>query len=297
MLNLSGIYYFAYDWYFRAGLEYPAVLFTVLFAVFAFGSCWGSFLNVCIWRMPRRESVVTAPSHCTSCGSDIRWFDNIPVISYLVLRGRCRVCKAPYSCRYFVVEVITGLTFIALFLKIGIVKQLPQTILLYWLGFWYLLGAAWIDAKHRIIPDALSLSVLIFSLVISAVFPEAVGADIWWKGLVSALLSSAATFAVLYLFAAVGRKLARGRDAFGMGDIKLCSVLAIILGIAGVCFALFAASVFGMIYGTIIAVKRRRKISTTAIPFAPFIAAGAVIWMFAGNWILPFISGMKNICS
>ena len=296
MLNLSGIYYFNYDWYFRAGLEYPAVLLTVLFAIFAFGSCWGSFLNVCIWRMPRRESVVTAPSHCTSCGSDIRWFDNIPVVSYLVLRGRCRVCKTPYSCRYFVVEVITGVVFIALFLKAGAVQQLPQTILLYWLGFWYLLGAAWIDAKHRIIPDALSLPVFIIAVLICTFLPEAAGADTYWKGAVSALLSGAVTFAFLYLFAVIGRKLARGRDAFGMGDVKLCAVLAVILGISGTCFAIFAASIAGMIYGTVIAIRRHRKIGTTAIPFAPFIALGAVIWMFAGNWILQFMSGAKFIC-
>lgn len=296
MLNLTGIYFAGYDWYFRAGLEYPAVLLSVLFAIFAFGSCWGSFLNVCIWRMPRRESVVTAPSHCTVCGNDIRWYDNIPVVSYLVLRGRCRMCSTPYSCRYFAVELITGSVFIALFLKLGAVEQLPQTTLFYWLGFWYLLGAAWIDAKHRIIPDRLTIPVLIIAVILSAVFPEAVGADIHWKGAATAIISAAAVSGFLYLFALAGRKIAKGRDALGLGDVKLCAVLAIILGIAGVCFSLFAASIGGMVYGTILAIKRRRPIGTTAIPFAPFIATGAVIWMFAGNWILPFIAGMKNIC-
>ena len=277
MLNLTGIYYLDYDWYFRAGLEYPAVLLSVLFAIFAFGACWGSFLNVCIWRMPRRESVVTAPSHCTVCGNDIKWYDNIPVISYLVLRGRCRMCKTPYSCRYFVVELITALVFIALFLKAGAVSQLPQTILFYWLGFWYLLGAAWIDAKHRIIPDMLTLPVLIIAVILSAVFPEAVGETLRWKGAACAIISAAAVSGFLYLFSLAGRKLAKGRDALGLGDVKLCAVLAIILGVAGTCFALFAASIGGMIYGTVLAVKRRRPIGTTAIPFAPFIAAGAVI--------------------
>ena len=295
MLNLNGIYYFAYDWYFRAGLEYPAVLISVLFAIFAFGSCWGSFLNVCIWRMPRRESVVSAPSHCTVCGSDIRWFDNIPVVSYLVLRGKCRVCKTPYSCRYFVVEIITGLSFIAIFLKAGAVNQLPQTILLYWLGFWYLLGAAWIDAKHRIIPDALTFPVLVFAVILSALFPETMGAKVHWKGALCALLSAAVVYGVLYLFSVIGRKLAGGRDAFGMGDVKLCAVLAVIIGISGTCFSLFAASTAGIIYGTVLALKRKRRIRSIAIPFAPFIAAGAFVWMLAGNWILPFIAGMKNI--
>ena len=296
MLNLTGIYFSDYDWFFRAGLEYPAVLISVLFAIFAFGACWGSFLNVCIWRMPRRESVVTAPSHCTVCGNDIRWFDNIPVVSYLALRGKCRMCKTPYSCRYFVVEVITGLAFIALFLKAGAAEQTPSATLLYWLGFWYLLGAAWIDAKHRIIPDLLTFPVLIISVILCAAFPQSVGESVHWKGAVNAIISAAAVSGFLYIFSLVGKKLAKGRDALGLGDVKLCAVLAIILGVAGTCFALFAASVGGIIYGTILAVKRRRRIASTAIPFAPFIAAGAVIWMFAGNWILPFIAGMKNIC-
>ncbi|MBQ7396015.1 MAG: prepilin peptidase [Lentisphaeria bacterium] len=295
MLNLTGIYFFAYDWAFRAGLEYPAVLFSVLFAAFAFGACWGSFLNVCIWRMPRRESVVSAPSHCTSCGYDIKWYDNIPVVSYLVLRGKCRKCRTPYSCRYFVVEVVTGLAFVAIFLKAAAVNQTPQTVLLYWLAFWYLLGAAWIDAKHRIIPDDLTFPVLVISIILSGVFPEAVGQKVWWKGVVSALASAAAVSGFLYVFSLIGRKLAKGRDALGLGDVKLCGVLAVTIGIFGCCFSLFAASIAGIIYGTVLAVKRRRSIGRFAIPFAPFIAGGAVIWMFAGNWILEFFRHINHL--
>lgn len=285
MLNIHGIYLFSYDWYFRAGLEYPIVLAAVLFAVFAFGACWGSFLNVCIWRMPRRESVVTAPSHCTVCGSDIRWYDNIPVVSYLVLRGKCRVCKTPYSCRYFIVEVITGVAFILLFLKTALVNQTPQTVIFYWLTFWYLLGAAWIDAKHRIIPDALTFPVMLITAILAGIFPQAMGCSVWWKGVFSSLLSGVPVGAILWIFSIAGRKLARGRDAFGLGDVKMCALLAMLLGIFGTMFALFAASILGMIYGAVIAVRQHRKIGTTAIAFAPFIAAGAVIWMFAGNWI------------
>ena len=109
-----------YDWWFRAGFEYPSCLAFALIAIFIFGSCWGSFMNVCIWRMPRRESVVTAPSHCTACGADIRWYDNLPVISYIVLRGKCRACHTHYSCRYFIVEVIMGLLFCGVFIKAGL---------------------------------------------------------------------------------------------------------------------------------------------------------------------------------
>ena len=106
---------YASDWWFRLGLNYPAVCAFAVFAAFAYGACLGSFMNVCIWRMPRGESVVNAPSHCTKCGAHIRWYDNLPVISYLVLRGRCRSCHAPYSPRYFAVEVLCGALFVAVF--------------------------------------------------------------------------------------------------------------------------------------------------------------------------------------
>ena len=295
MLNLYGIYYNSYDWFFRAGFEYPFVLISALAAVFAFGACWGSFLNVCIWRMPRKESVVTAPSHCTSCGNEIRWYDNIPVLSYLVLRGRCRACRTPYSCRYMIVEAVTGTAFVLLFLKASLTCQTPQSVLLYFLAFWYLLGAAWIDAKHRIIPDALTLPVFIISLVICTVFPESTGQKQYWEGAISAVLSAGIVYAVLYLFSLIGRKLAGGRDALGLGDVKLCAVLAVLIGVFGTFFALFAASCAGMIYGCIIAAKRHRSISKTAVPFAPFIAAGACLWMFSGNWILKFFAALRAI--
>ena len=110
----------SFPWWTRLGLEYPELLTIALVAVFAVGSCFGSFLNVCIWRLPLGESIVSVPSHCTKCGYEIRWYDNIPIISYLVLRGRCRNCREPYSPRYLIVEALTGLLFVAVFLKVGV---------------------------------------------------------------------------------------------------------------------------------------------------------------------------------
>ena len=110
----------SFPWGTRLGLEYPELLTIALVAVFAVGSCFGSFLNVCIWRLPLGESIVSVPSHCTKCGYEIRWYDNIPIISYLVLRGRCRNCREPYSPRYLIVEALTGLLFVAVFLKVGL---------------------------------------------------------------------------------------------------------------------------------------------------------------------------------
>ena len=122
---------FPYDWWTRWGLVYPAVFFSACFAAFAYGACLGSFMNVCIWRMPRGESVVNAPSHCTKCGAHIRWYDNLPVVSYLVLRGRCRNCHAPYSPRYLAVEVLCGLLFVAVLVKCGLTRQVPGVMFFY----------------------------------------------------------------------------------------------------------------------------------------------------------------------
>ena len=114
------------DWYSRIGMVYPAVWAVVFFWIFAFGACWGSFLNVCVWRIPRGESLSKAASHCTSCGKCICWYDNLPVISFLILRGRCRHCRSSYSSSYFWVELCCGVLFVLEVLKSGFLRQRRQ---------------------------------------------------------------------------------------------------------------------------------------------------------------------------
>ena len=152
----------SFPWWTRLGLEYPELLTIALVAVFAVGSCFGSFLNVCIWRLPLGESIVSVPSHCTKCGYEIRWYDNIPIISYLVLRGRCRNCREPYSPRYLIVEALTGLLFVAVFLKVGLSAQPPATLALYWVMVLLCVTTSWIDVEHRLIPDATTYPALLF---------------------------------------------------------------------------------------------------------------------------------------
>ncbi|MBR2374568.1 MAG: prepilin peptidase [Lentisphaeria bacterium] len=274
----------AFDWWQRIGFDYPVVWISGIFAAFALGACLGSFLNVCIWRIPRGESVVTAPSHCTSCGADIRWYDNLPVISYLVLRGRCRKCGTPYSCRYLVVELITGILFTAILFKAGFARQVPAVIPLYWWCVLLAISCAWIDARFRIIPDALTYPAIFYGIVLHALMPSACGMTSALSGGLYALLSALIPGILLSVFAIIGNKLT-GKDVLGWGDVKFIAACGALLGFPGVLFVILGGSLSGTLYGMILTFRRGKKLSRCTIPFGPFLAGAAVVWTLAGNWI------------
>ena len=274
----------SYDWWERMGLHYPLAWGMAVFAAFALGACLGSFLNVCIWRIPRGESVVTAPSHCTSCGTEIRWYDNLPIISYLALRGRCRVCHTPYSCRYLVVEALTGSLFTAILLKTGFAQQVPSVIPLYWWTILLCISCAWIDAKFRIIPDALTWPAVFYGILLHGLMPSACGTQSALAGALYAFLSALLPAAFLSVFALAGRKLT-GKDVLGWGDVKFIAACGALLGFPGALFVLLSGSLSGTVYGVILAKIRKKPLGRCSIAFGPFLAAGAVIWTLAGNWI------------
>ena len=278
----------SYDWWFRAGFEYTGCLTFALISIFIFGSCWGSFMNVCIWRMPRRESVVTAPSHCTSCGADIHWYDNLPVISYIVLRGRCRACHTPYSCRYFIIEIIMGLLFCAVFIKAGLTQQVPGVIASYWILLLFAVAGAWIDAKHRIIPDALNYPAMLLGVVCAGLLPEVWGTKTWYIAIIYSLISGAVPGIFLALFAYLGEKIT-GKEVLGWGDVKFITACGTLLGLPGAFFILLAGSLAGSIGGTLWMLCRRKKLAGSTIAFGPFLAGSAILWVFAGNWFYPLL--------
>ena len=284
MLMFTELPLASYDWWERMGLHYPLAWGMAVFAAFALGACLGSFLNVCIWRIPREESVVTAPSHCTSCGTEIRWYDNLPIISYLVLRGRCRVCHTPYSCRYLVVEALTGSLFTAVLLKTGFAQQVPSVIPLYWWTILLCISCAWIDAKFRIIPDALTWPAVFYGILLHGLMPSACGAQSALAGALYAFLSALLPAAFLSVFALAGRKLT-GKDVLGWGDVKFIAACGALLGFPGALFVLLSGSLSGTVYGVILAKIRKKPLGRCSIAFGPFLAAGAVIWTLAGNWI------------
>ena len=190
-----------------------------LFAVFSafFGACVGSFLNVCIWRIPRGESVVAPRSHCPHCGMLIPWHLNIPVLSWLLLRGRCASCKGPIAIRYMLVELLTATLFLAVFLKWVIPDDLgmlplshPALILVYWLFIGGLVLGTFIDFEHYILPDSVTVGGMVAGPLLSAALPVLHGCEVWWQGLLMSLLGLAAGFGLLWGIVELG-KLAWGR--------------------------------------------------------------------------------------
>lgn len=246
----------------------------VIMALFAFvfGAVVGSFLNVCIYRMPLDQSVVSPGSRCVGCGTAIRWYDNIPVISWLLLRGRCRFCQAPFSFRYPLVELITAVLSLLLFMKYGLSPSY---------GVMFLFCAAlivitFIDFDHQIIPDELSLPGIVLGFLSSFFLPE--------PGWISSLLGAVAGWGSLALIF-YGYLWLTGREGMGGGDAKLLAMMGAFLGLQAIPFIIFASSLVGTVAGlSIMAVQRKDR--HLAIPFGPYLALGALLYIFVGPQLI-----------
>ncbi|MGA9354687.1 MAG: prepilin peptidase [Terriglobales bacterium] len=229
-------------------------------AIFALGLCWGSFLNVCIYRLPLGKSVVAPRSACPHCGQMIPLYHNVPVLSWLILRGKCRDCKEPISPRYLIVELITGALFLACYLHFG---PTLATVKCAVLGF-LLLGLVFTDAETKLLPDAMTLPGLAigigFSLLVpvndlaSRIMPglvsPAMRGEISWRlwSLSDSLLGAAVGASFLYGAAAIYLR-ARGVEGMGFGDVKLMAMIGAFLGTKLTVLTIFAASLGGSIFG------------------------------------------------
>ena len=239
---------------------------------FIFGAVVGSFLNVCIYRMPRDESVVSPPSHCPHCAHRIRWYDNIPLVSYLALRGKCRGCGARISLQYPLVELINGLLTLALFLRFG-----PSlTFLVLFLFCSALVVVTFIDIEHQIIPDEISLSGIVLGFACSFFLPW----QNWLNSLAGILLGGGSLLLVAW-----GYHRLTGKEGMGGGDIKLLAMMGAFLGWKAVPFIIFAGSLVGSVVG-ISMMLFQKKDSKLAIPFGPYLAFGALLYIFYGRGII-----------
>lgn len=242
------------------------------FFAFAFGAVVGSFLNVCICRMPKYESVVFPPSHCTRCDYVIRWYDNIPVLSYLFLKGRCRRCGESISPQYPLVELINGALALALFLKFG-----PSfAFALLFLLCSALVVVTFIDLEHQIIPDSITLPGIAVGFLASFFIPQ-LG---WLNSLIGILAGGGSLLIIAYGYQWLTKK-----DGMGGGDVKLLAMMGAFFGWKAVLFIIFAASLVGSVIG-ISVMLAQKKDSTLAIPFGPFLASAAVLYIFYGNRII-----------
>jgi len=254
----------------------PIIPITIL--AFVFGACIGSFLNVCIFRIPAGASIVRPPSSCPRCKTRIAFYDNIPILSWLLLMGKCRACGASIAVRYPLVELLTGL-----FAASAIVFFGPTWHALAAFAFIaVLIVVSFIDLDHRIIPDIISLpGIPIFFIAAIA------ATDLTWQsGAIGILAGGGSLYAVAWGYQAI-----TGREGMGGGDIKLLGMIGAFIGWQGVLFTLFAASAIGTLVG-ILAMVRSGKGMKLAIPFGPFLAMGAVLYLFFGKPIVHWYFGM-----
>lgn len=243
-----------------------------LFLSFVAGATVGSFLNVCIWRLPAGQSVVYPPSHCPACGARIRLWDNIPLLSYLLLRGRCRSCQARIALRYPAVEALTGI------MGMLLVCRFPPSPLLavYALFVAALIVISFIDLAHQIIPDVISLPGIVVGLLLSALG--------YGPSLVDSAIGILLGGGLLYAVAA-GYHALTGREGMGGGDIKLLAMIGAFLGWRAVLVTLVLGSFTGAVVG-ITAILARRADARLPIPFGPFLALGAACALFCGEQII-----------
>ena len=253
-----------------------------LFA-FTFGALVGSFLNVCILRIPNNDSIVSPPSHCLSCKMAISFYDNVPLISYLILRGRCRACGERISPRYFVVELLTALLALALFDRFGFGFSFFASFVL----VAALIVISFIDLDVRIVPDVISLPGILVGLALSvAGYFLVSGESPIVPSPVSSVLGILAGGGFLLATAWIYEKVT-GVEGMGGGDIKLLAMIGAFLGWPSIPITLFFASLVGSVVGIacMVATGAGRRL---ALPFAPFLCSGALLFIFFGEDLIQF---------
>ena len=258
-----------------------------------FGLLFGSFLNVCIARMPEDRSVVYPGSACPACGHTIRPYDNVPVLSWLLLRGRCRDCRTPISPLYPTIEALFGVLLALLFRRIipdlGDL-DLPHLAALAWYG-WFLLaivGLAFIDLRHYIIPEAFSIYSVPVGIGGAALLGWLGyhGAPTWQQSVMGAVAAGGGIAALMWVYTLI-----RHEEGMGWGDAKLLALLGSYFGLfPGTLLVLVLASTLGAVTGIAITASRGFRTGLkTALPFGPFLAVGALVWLFFGDSIAPWV--------
>ena len=262
---------------------------------FGLGACIASFLNVVIWRVPRGESIVSPPSHCPKCNAPIKWYQNIPILSWLALRGKCANCRAPISPRYILIETLGGCLFLAAFVKYGTVGELAPAVLdttVAWIWIALMIVGSMIDFDHKLLPDFVTVGGMILGVAA--------------RGVDSCRLQSFAPIAVsiaglvfgfglLWLIRFFGSK-AFNREAMGMGDVFLMGAVGALFGPVAVLVTLILSSVFGSVVGlSMVALSKTKFGKFVEIPYGPYICMGCLAWMFWGpelvNWYLGLMGG------
>jgi leader peptidase (prepilin peptidase)/N-methyltransferase len=273
----------------------------IVAAAFLLGLLIGSFLNVCILRIPREESIVLPPSHCTACGASIKPYDNIPVLSWLMLRGRCRKCKVRISPQYPAVELLTGLLFVGCYLVFGLSIEALK-----WSVFAALLVVLTVtDLRERILPDVVNFTGLGLGILLSLFTAPVDGTAGWLAGrmfnspppqpvlsLADAVIGAAAASGLLW-FVAEGYFRLRGREGMGLGDVKMMAMAGAFLGLQRAMLTILLGSLLGSLIGSAV-IAFQRKGRDFELPFGTFLGAGAILVVFFGSpaldWYRTFLA-------
>ncbi|MBU4484199.1 prepilin peptidase [bacterium] len=250
---------------------------------FIFGASIGSFLNVCILRIPKKMSIVAPRSFCFSCKKQLPWYCNIPLLSFIFLRGKCKFCGEPFSIQYFIVELLTAL------LSLGTWCYFKEPIP-YFLYFCLLIAplvvVSFIDLAHKIIPDIISLPGILVGAIVHLVLSE----ESLKMSAITVILGILVGGGTLYLVA-MAYELLRKQEGLGGGDVKLAAMFGAFFGWKGVMLILLMSSMLGSIIGLIVILFSKRDFRF-AIPYGPFLAAAAIIYLFFGENIIRWYLGL-----
>lgn len=261
---------------------------------FVLGSVVGSFLNVVIHRVPREESIVFPNSACPKCGSAIKAYDNVPILSWLLLGGKCRGCREPISPRYPAVELLTALLFLLVYLRVGFTPYLPVGLIF----VAALVSLMFIDAEHMILPNAITYPLLAFALLVRFVYPIAFstnyfsdisyapaawlqGQPAWWVSLAGAAAGALVGGGSLWLVGEIWKRV-RGVEAMGLGDVKMMLGVGALLGWRLSFLAIFLAAFSGALVGIAMIAGQKDKDFKTQVPFGIFLGIGSIIALLFG---------------
>jgi len=242
----------------------------------AIGLCIGSFLNVVIYRLPIGQSIVTPPSRCRNCGYQLQWYDNIPVLSWLFLRGRCRKCGVGVSIQYPIVELVTGALFVLVIWMTPPGPLLATRLILVCI----LIALFGIDLEHQILPNVITLPGIAIGVLLSLIAPPG-----WKDALIGALLGGGVLYAIAGAY-----YLWRREEGMGMGDVKMLAMIGAFLGWKAVLVTLVLSSFAGAIIGLALMAAQRGTMKF-ALPFGTFLAIGAIVAMFAAEPLVAWYAG------
>lgn len=251
--------------------------------IFIFGLCIGSFLNVCIYRIPNEKSIVSPPSSCLCCGTVIRWYDNVPVLSFILLGGKCRSCSAKISYQYPFIELLFALMAVHVYMGYAVTRSNPIIEATYYsLLCACLLTASIIDLKYYILPDEIIIAGILIGCGGAFFFPYLVNQNTMFTGLLHSLYGIAVGYGALRCVVWFGSIVFR-KEAMGLGDPKFLAMIGSFLGFKNVLLVIFISSLLGAVIGGMIVFLFRKNKSDTVIPYGPFLSLAAYLTFFYGN--------------